>query len=113
VAWVAWIDIRPSVYLWIVRWRGSDPKEQLQQFYGQAGDIIERTNTLTAELQASEEIKQFIKSTADWIGKNMGQAARYRFLDLGPDGNWASSKLWNLKILRQNLVRLIEKDDWH
>jgi membrane protein implicated in regulation of membrane protease activity len=100
-----------AVSLWLPKWLQRN-KNQLKQFYILSGEIIERTNSLVREAQASEEIDQFVKDVADWIGKNIGQAAKVRFLDLGPEGNWASSKLWNLKILRQNLARLIEKDDW-
>jgi len=95
----------------LVRWHFFLPKQQMRDFYVQSAQLIERIHFLYVEnASTTREITDFESTVANWLEKHRGPAARSKYMDLGPDGNPASSAFWNLKVRHQNLAHLIEKD---
>ena len=100
-------------------------RTQLQQFYVEAGPLIQRQ--LPKDISKEDfdkyvaEADAWVNTTATWIDKNLGVAARERFLDR--TGMMAMSDpsavnpvhnniRQNLTRMRQNLQVLIETGAW-
>ena len=100
-------------------------KEILRSFYVSAGPIITRELPKTiSEIDFDNYLKEantWAASCADWISKNMGDAARARFLDRtgmddasyrGAVNERHNSVMANLTRFRQNLLAMIEGNAW-
>jgi hypothetical protein len=102
-------------------------KVQLQKFYTEGGDLLLRVipkDISEVEFKKyQDECDAWLNRTVVWIGQNMGEAAKARFLDTASYVNWTSPNAVNqthgniinaLVNYRKNLqVLIVEFDAWH
>lgn len=98
--------------------------DQLNKFYVEIEPLIKRNipkNDPVALEAHFEATKGWLNATAKWIGDNLGDAARAKFLDTtgmiyasvqGAVNERHNSLLLQLMQYRQNLSALIERDVW-
>ena len=102
-----------------------EQRAQLQYFYASIEPIIDRF--LPKDISETdfkkyvEDAQTWVTSCANWIGKNMGDPAKARFLDrtyilsvhpIGAINETHIEIIRNLARFRQNLLVLIESDSW-
>jgi len=102
-----------------------EKREKLQQFYIEAGALLDTPVAKTISDQDfktySDMIDAWATQTANWIGENLGAAARAKFLDRSSAPflmyNAAANEKHNniinaLTAFRKNLSTLIETSAW-
>jgi hypothetical protein len=92
---------------------------RLQEFYVMAAPLTSPSANPTNIPEFVAAVEAWANETADWIGNNLGRAARERFLDRSghPPLTYGGNKeLSDTRVAaggwRKNLARLIEIDSW-
>jgi hypothetical protein len=103
----------------------AEKREQLQQLFIQAGEIINTPIPKTISEddfnKYADTINRWVTESADWIEENLGPAARAKFLDQSASLSFSSSAAANerhnnilnaITAFRKNLSTLIETNAW-